>query len=109
MRGSLSLLTGSILISVAVPALSQQRDSYVHGHMWDTGGWFLGPIFMLLLLAAIIAIVFFLIKHASGSLQGMQTTPMHQKDTPLDILKNRYAKGEIDHEEYELRRKTLES
>ena len=109
MRGSLSIVTGSILVSVADPALSQQRDSYAHGHMWDTGGWFMGPIFMLLLLAAIVAIVLFLIKHAGGSIKGAHTAPIYQKETALEMLKIRYAKGEIDHEEYDLRRKKLES
>jgi putative membrane protein len=28
-------------------------------------------------------------------------------DAPLDVLKHRYAKGEIDEDEYERRRKTL--
>jgi putative membrane protein len=30
-------------------------------------------------------------------------------DTPLDILKKRYAKGEIDKDEFERRKKDLES
>lgn len=109
MRGSLNLLTGMILVSATDPVFSQQRDPYIHGHMWDSGGWFLGPIFMLLLLAVIIAIVFFLLKQAGVSIHGMHKAPPHHQDTPLEVLKIRYAKGEIDHEEFELRRKTLES
>ena len=69
----------------------------------------MGPIFMLLLLAAIVSIVWFLLRHTGASMHGAQSTSMHQKDTPLEMLKIRYAKGEIDHEEFELRRKTLES
>ncbi|WP_237151224.1 SHOCT domain-containing protein [Pontibacter actiniarum] len=32
----------------------------------------------------------------------------YQRDTPLDILKRRYAAGEIDTEEYNLRKRELE-
>lgn len=32
---------------------------------------------------------------------------IRRKDTPLEILQRRYAKGEITKEEYEERRKTL--
>ena len=31
------------------------------------------------------------------------------RDSPIDILKKRYAKGEITKEEYEVAKKTLES
>ncbi|MFT6304374.1 MAG: putative membrane protein [Granulosicoccus sp.] len=109
MRGNLRTLTGFILMSVAVPTLSQQQETYVHGHMWSSGGWFLGPISMLLSLAVIIAIVVLFNKHVGASIQGVKTTHMHQKETPLEMLNMRYARGDIDHEEYELRRKTLES
>jgi putative membrane protein len=36
-----------------------------------------------------------------------QQPPTPPTDTPLDVLKHRYAKGEIDEDEYERRRKTL--
>lgn len=33
----------------------------------------------------------------------------HKKDTPLDILRKRFANGEIDQAEYESRKKILEN
>ena len=33
---------------------------------------------------------------------------INQKDSPIDILKNRYASGEMSTEEYEERKKVLE-
>ena len=96
-------------MSAAAPVFSQQQDIFAHGHMWNSGGWFLGPIFMLLLVVAIIAMVLFFFMQAGGSTQGTHTAPLHRDDTSLEILKNRYAKGEIDNDEFELKRKTLES
>jgi len=105
----ISILVGMTLAMVAAPVFSQQRDQYIHGHMWNGGGWFMGPILMLLLLGAIVAIVLFLIKQSGGSIPSKLTTGENHKDTPLEILQLRYAQGEIDLEEFELRRKTLES
>ncbi|NND91630.1 MAG: SHOCT domain-containing protein [Granulosicoccus sp.] len=81
----------------------------MHDHMWASGGWFLGPILMLLLLAAVVAIVLYFFNQAGGSLQNRQSPQVQPKDNPVDILKIRYAKGEIDHEEFETRRKALEN
>jgi putative membrane protein len=39
--------------------------------------------------------------------QRNRVPPAPPADTPLEALRHRYAKGEIDEEEYERRRKTL--
>ena len=73
---------------------------------WGGGyGMFFGPLFMLLTLVAVIAAVVLLVQWLSGrSYQGAQvpTGP-----APLDILKARFARGEIDRQEFEDRRKVL--
>ena len=91
-------------------AVAQQpldRGWYWHHHnmMWD-GGWLmyvLGPIFMLLPLAALVAVVIFAARWAGGP-----QSRMHPPErTALDILKERFARGEIDKAEYEDRRRVL--
>lgn len=57
-----------------------------------------------LILIAIVA--YFLIKHFDENNAGSNNS-RGRKD-PIDILDERYAKGEIDDEEYSRRRKTLE-
>jgi putative membrane protein len=80
--------------------------------MWWGGGWYgmiFGPLIMILVLALIITAVVLLVRWAGGQWPG--TTPSRaapQDRTPLDILKERYARGEIDREEYMRRRADLQ-
>jgi putative membrane protein len=76
-----------------------------YGH--EGMGWWMmfGGIFMLLFWGAIIALVVWGInklREREGS--GTGTT---KKRDPLDIAKERYAKGEISHEEFEQIKKNL--
>ena len=79
---------------------------------WNNGGYnmFFGPVFMILVLAATIAAVVMLTRYLSGDLRG--TALGNQNSlvrTPLDILKERFAKGEINNAEFEERRRVLEA
>ena len=56
-----------------------------------------GGVFMWLLFLALVAVVIFLVVRTS-KLSGQAQPPA---ETPLDILKKRYAKGEITKEEYD--------
>jgi putative membrane protein len=79
--------------------------------MWWGGGWYgmiFGPLFMILVLAAVIAAVVLFVRWIAGPWQG--TAPPHQAvmgRTPLDILKERLARGEIDKDEYEEKRRLI--
>ena len=104
----IKLLVTTILGGMSVPVLAQQWGSYPHDHMGTAGGWFMGGIFMLILLGAIVAIVVLVARQSNGLMRGTQADKQ-KSENPIDVLKVRYAKGEIDHEEFELRRKALES
>lgn len=92
---------------------SPDLDCYGWGpHMmgWG-GGWLgmiLGPLFMILVLALVIAAAVLLVRWLGGPWHSaaphQPPTPVR---TPLDILKERFARGEIDREEFEERRRTL--
>jgi len=75
------------------------------------GGWYamiFGPLFMILFLAVLVAVVVILVRWLGGSWQ--REMPPHQFPpirTPLDILKERFARGEIDKAEFEDRRRVL--
>jgi putative membrane protein len=87
-------------------------ESYAYGPhmMWWGGGWYgmiFGPLFMILVLAVVIAVAVLLVRWPGGPLHG---TALHHPPpgrTPLDILKERFARGEIDKEEFEERRRVL--
>ena len=74
----------------------------------QTGLFGFGWIFMLLFWGLVIWSIIALIKNASGR-QGYFNQPENQskEKTPMDILKERYAKGEINKEEFENKKKDI--
>lgn len=81
---------------------------------WGAGpggflGFGFGGIFMLLFWVLIIWALIALIRGGSGHGFMCGHTPEEhlQKNSPLDILKERYAKGEINQAEFEQKKKDL--
>tara|TARA_R110001599_G_scaffold349341_2_gene577625 strand:+ start:2155 stop:2388 length:234 start_codon:yes stop_codon:yes gene_type:complete len=75
--------------------------------MWNGGSWmFFGPLMMIVFIAAIVAVVVLVVRWLGGPGHGAAPHPPPGR-TPLDILKERFARGEIDKEEFEERRRTL--
>jgi putative membrane protein len=68
-------------------------DIIFGGFMW---------LFWLLVIAAIIVVIMSAINSSSGNNN-------RDEDSPLEILKKRYALGEIDEEEYTRLRKQIEN
>jgi putative membrane protein len=98
------------MLGASSPAWAQQESGpyFGHGpHMWDGGPWmFIGPLMMIVFLAAIVAVIVLVVRWLGGPGHGTGQHPASGR-TPLDILKERFARGEIDKEEYEERRRLL--
>jgi putative membrane protein len=94
---------GLILTAGLEPALAQQRGygpGFWHRDMWGWGmGWFGGPIMILFWIAVIVGLVL-LIRWAVRS-GGRSGEDRERARDPLTLLKERYARGEIDREEFE--------
>ena len=71
-----------------------------YGWMWGMGMGF-GGLVMIAFWGAVIVGVFLLVQSMGGAPGGQRQT------TPLDVLKRRYAAGEVTREQYEQMRKDL--
>lgn len=112
MRGLVCMALTTIVALSAWPVAAQPTDAPRYGsHPWDGPwhGWFMGPVMMAFVLVLVIAVVIVIIRWSRGDGQS-QAGPHHGAPdrAPLDILKERFAKGEIDKEEFEERRRILD-
>ncbi len=75
---------------------------------WGPGSFVSGPWVMFVGIAfwltIIAGVVYFVVRTVSPRAGETKVN-----ETPLDILKRRYAKGEIDSEEFEQRKRAIES
>lgn len=71
---------------------------------WTSGSWGMGFgwVFMLLPLALLVGLVLAIVRLYDGNGSHEQSPR-----TAREILDERFSKGEIDREEYEMRRKAL--
>jgi putative membrane protein len=99
---SLTHLPVIAILTVASPALAQQDFGpwRMHDWGWGWGGMWLGPIFMLLVLGGLVAGIVALVRLFTGSGPSGDRTSRSARE----ILDERYARGEIDREEYLRRR-----
>ena len=97
------------LLGSPTAAWAQQQGPQNYGpHMWDGGwhGWFFGPITMIVCMAMAVVVVVLLMRWLRGSGHGAVSHAPSGK-VPLEILKERFARDEIDKEEFEERRRIL--
>ena len=92
-------------------AWADQGDRQHMGNMMGDMGWggmIFGPIMMIVFIAVAVVVVVLLVRWLGGPGHGGALHSPPGK-TPLDILKELFAKGEIDKKEFEERRRVLEA
>ncbi len=84
-----------------VGEIPDRYGPFTHGHdmMWGSSQWggfgmVLGPIFMILIVVGIVAGMIYLLRLFGAIGPAVRSHPAH--DRALALLKERYAKGEID-------------
>jgi len=104
-KGIMAVLVPALALG-AMPAVADVANGgYGYHPMMGWGGWFMGPVMLLLFVAILIGGLVVAARllgwHPAGG--GAAAS-----DRALSILRERFARGEIDQAEYEARRRTLE-
>jgi putative membrane protein len=104
--GDISTLVAATLsppLFGALPAAAQQSPYFGPG--WGGGWWMMfGPFTMVLFIALTVVVVVLLLRWLGG--QGAADRPLPTKSA-IDILRERFARGEIDKQEFEDKRRIL--
>ena len=114
-HGITRLIVLLFVVFAPVSALAQQqgngdyRGLWDHPHMWGGwgGGMFIGSFMMILVIAVCIAVVVLLVRWLGSGSQSLAAPPPSAGKPPLDILSERFARGEIDKDEFEERKRLL--
>lgn len=100
------------LLAITAPFAARAQGFSDHPHFFGDGmmGFgvmmALGPLFFLVFAAAAVAIIVLLFRWL-GDGHAHAGHANRAGRTPIDILKERFARGEIDKDEYDDRRRTL--
>lgn len=73
---------------------------------WGWGGAFLGPLSMIAVPVLFVIAIVYLVRGLSGGGRGTGARDLREPSA-MDILNARFAKGEIDAEEYKERKRVL--
>ena len=103
---------GAIAAMLVLPASALadvDGNHYGPGMMWDGGwaGWLMGPVMMVLVFAVLVVLVVMLVRGLTGQGGSARDRPGPSAPTAMDILRERFARGEIDREEFEDRKRIL--
>jgi putative membrane protein len=96
----------AVAIGLGGPTLANPSyGEYGYHPMMGWGGWFMGPVMMLLFVAFLVGALLLVVR-VLGWHPGSGAGP--SEDRALAVLRERFARGEIDQTEFEARKKALE-
>ena len=108
----LSLWGAALFAALSVPMLAWAGQvgeaGYGHGQMWGHGwgGWIFGPLMMIVFIALIVGVVVLVVRWLGGA--GAGPAQGSKPKAALEILEERFARGEIDKDEFDDRRRALQ-
>ena len=77
-------------------------DGWMWGHGWGWGGWVLMGVVMMLFVVALIVAIVVAIRYLSTP-APRASRPSYARPGPESVLADRFARGEIDEDEYRRR------
>lgn len=77
------------------------------GYGWGWGSWFGMGVVMILFWGLVIAAIVALVHYLSGSRDASRSTSTDGLERPGGLMAERFARGEIDEQEYQRRRELL--
>lgn len=92
----------ALAVSTMAGAVLAQPGHYGWDSPMGWGGWWMGPVMMLAGVAVLVLIIIGLWRLIAGSSDRGQG-----REVALNVLRDRFARGEIDEEEFEARKKAL--
>lgn len=107
---SLMLIAG-LLVSCSGDGRFGREGSGGWMPMMNYGTGYVGGMYMWIILLIVVGVgAYFFVQYQKTKSQGQRPTQQMttQNESHLDILKKRYAKGEVSKEEYEKMKKNLE-
>ncbi len=104
---AMRLFVGLVFALVTTGAVHAQYygPSHMWGGEWGWGHAIFGSLMMVLFWGGIILVIVLLVRWLGAGFGGQQMPPPGK--TALDILKERFARGEIDKDEFEERKRLL--
>ena len=110
MKQGIAGVAGTLSLMLAATAAHAQQAYPDHSNYWGGGwGWghmIFGPLMMIVFIAVVVVVVVLAVRWIGGSGHGAAAHPPSGK-TALDILKERFARGEIDKDEFEERKRLV--
>lgn len=107
------MLNALIVLSISLSSLTAsaqqavERPAYWHyGGDWGWGHMIFGSVMMLLFWGVIIVGIVIVVRWLAGGVSQQSSSSSGQKRS-LEILEERFARGEIDKEEFEERKRLL--
>ena len=107
---TLSRVTAALLVLAATPLLAQPawNGADVWHDGWGWGHMAFGAVLMLLFWGAVVLAIVMAVRWLAGPAQQRPEAPA-SANRALAILEERFARGEIDQQEFEERKRALSS